>query len=66
MPILGGAITLTSLFHPFLVGPPDTFHWLSCKVINIPLVDDEDVVDTATLRDAKPLGILRVVVAWPS
>ena len=40
--------------------------WLSCKVINIPLVDDEDVVDTATLRDAKPLGILRVVVAWPS
>lgn len=33
------------------------------NVINIPLVDDEDVVDTATLRDAKPLGILRVVVA---
>eukprot|EP00438_Fugacium_kawagutii_P024419 Skav222382 [mRNA] locus=scaffold2692:353464:355103:- [translate_table: standard] len=33
-------------------------------VINIPLVDDEDVVDTATLRDAKPLGILRVVVTW--
>jgi hypothetical protein len=34
------------------------------KVINIPLVDDEDVVDTATLRDAKPLGILRVAVSW--
>lgn len=33
------------------------------NVINIPLVDDEDVVDTATLRDAKPLGILRVAVA---
>ena len=34
------------------------------QVINIPLVDDEDVVDTATLRDAKPLGILRVVATW--
>ena len=39
-------------------------HLLIAKVINIPLVDDEDVVDTATLRDAKPLGILRVVVSW--
>ena len=30
----------------------------------MPLVDDEDVVDTAALRDAKPLGILRVAATW--
>ena len=35
-----------------------------CQVIYIPLVDDEDVVDTAQLRDAKPLGVLRVVAPW--
>ncbi|CAK8994035.1 unnamed protein product [Durusdinium trenchii] len=36
------------------------------NVIHVPLVDDEDVVDTAALRDIKPLGILRVMVTQVS
>ena len=49
----------------FLIEPASCISYVRiAKVINIPLVDDEDVVDTATLRDAKPLGILRVAVSW--
>ena len=33
------------------------------EVIHVPLIEDEDLVDTATLRDAKPLGVLRVTAA---
>ncbi|CAJ1379600.1 unnamed protein product [Effrenium voratum] len=33
------------------------------NVIHVPLIEDEDLVDTATLRDAKPLGVLRVTVS---
>ena len=34
------------------------------QVIHIPMVDDEDLVDTASVRDAKPLGVLRVTAPW--
>ena len=30
------------------------------------MVDDEDLVDTASVRDAKPLGVLRVTAPRPS
>lgn len=33
------------------------------NVIHVPMVDDEDLVDTASVRDAKPLGVLRVTVS---
>ena len=35
------------------------------KVIHVPMVDDEDLVDTASVRDAKPLGVLRVTAPRP-
>ncbi|CAE7255248.1 Esyt3 [Symbiodinium sp. CCMP2456] len=36
------------------------------NVIHVPMVDDEDLVDTASVRDAKPLGVLRVTAPRPS
>ena len=56
-----GAVVTSTLLLPKACNESNGVQW---QVIHIPLVDDEDVVDTAQLRDAKPLGVLRVVAAW--